>query len=318
MNFQTIPPRFRELGLTGIHTDDGFWMAEKPLSDLLLEKDIRTFPNDRGETRECTLFFDDWHLYAIPAGENWVYSLVKLREQEFDAAQGRVGDGDTPGVTVSFIDFRVEIFARCLAEPTLENRRDMNREINRVVSLRGQGHHPALKAYFEKTEAQGSYLIAWEYVRKIASLAENGRIALPEIFRQKPDGRILDFLASLNRRAGRRVADRENIYLRHGELLSDCEVLAILAAFTADLSLPAFAAEVQFHARFLTSLAKIPIPGLGRSVYDSAIRADLTIDDGEMEGPTPYHRENSLWVRRQARAHPAAAELSFCPHESLK
>lgn len=109
-------------------------------------------------------------------------------------------------------------------------------------------------------------------MRKIASLAENGRIALPEIFRQKPDGRILDFLASLNRRAGRTVADRENIYLRHGEPLSDCEVLAILAAFTADLSLPAFAAEVQFHARFLTSLAKIPIPGLGRSVYDSAIR----------------------------------------------
>ena len=149
MDFQTTPPRFRELGLTGIHTDDGFWMGEKPLADLLLEKDIRTFPNDRGQMRECALFFDDWHLYAVPDGEDWVYSLVKLREQEFDAAQGRIGDGDTPGVTVSFIDFRVEIFVRCLAEPTLENRRDMNREINRVVSFRGQGHHPALKAYFE-------------------------------------------------------------------------------------------------------------------------------------------------------------------------
>ena len=52
MDFQTTPPRFRELGLTGIHTDDGFWMAEKPLADLLLEKDIRTFPNDRGEPGE--------------------------------------------------------------------------------------------------------------------------------------------------------------------------------------------------------------------------------------------------------------------------
>ena len=112
MDFQTIPPRFRELGLTGIHTDDGFWMGEKPLADLLLEKDIRTFPNDRGEMRECALFFDDWHLYAIPAGENWVYSLVKLREQEFDAAQGRIGDGDTSGVTVSFIDVGGWIGAR--------------------------------------------------------------------------------------------------------------------------------------------------------------------------------------------------------------
>ena len=318
MDHQTTPPRFRELGLRGVHTNDGFWMAEKPLSDLLLEKDIRTFPNDRGEMRECALFFDDWHLYAVPNEHDWVYSLVKLREQEFDAAQGRIGDGDTPGVTVSFIDFRVEIFQQCLGEPTLDNRRAMNQEINRVVSARGQGHHPALKAYFERTEAQGSYLIGWQYVRKIASLAENGRVALPEIFRETPDMRILDFLAGLNRRAGRTVADREGIYLRHGAQLSDCEVLAILAAFTADFSLPAFAAEVQFHARFLTPLAKIPIPGLGRSVYDSAIRADMTVDDGEVEGPTPYHRENSLWVRRQAQAHPAAAELPFCPHESLK
>ena len=315
MDHQTTPPRFRELGLRGVHTNDGFWMAEKPLSDLLLEKDIRTFPNDRGELRECALFFDDWHLYAVPNGEGWAYSLVKLREQEFDAAWGRIGDGDTPGVTVSFIDFRVEIFQRCLAEPTLDNRRAMNQEINRVVSARGQGHHPALKAYFERCEAQGPYLIGWQYVQKIASLAENGRVALPEIFRETPDRRILDFLASLNRRAGRTVADREGIYLRHGAQLSDCEVLAILAAFTADFSLPAFAAEVQFHARFLTPLAKIPIPGLGRSVYDSAIRADMTVDDGEVEGPTPYHRENSLWVRRQAQAHPAAAELAFCPKE---
>lgn len=315
MDHQIAPPRFRELGLTGHHTNDGFWMAEKPLSDLLLEKDIHTFPNDQGEMRECALFFDDWHLYAVPNESGWVYSLVKLREQEFDAAQGRIGDGDTPGVTVSFIDFRVEIFQRCLTEPTLENRRAMNQEINRVVSVRGQGHHPALKAYFEKTESQGPYLIGWQYVQKIASLAEDGRVALPELFRAKPEKRIMDFLAELNRRAGRTVADRGGIYLQHGESLSDCEVLAILAAFTADFSLPAFAAEVQYHACFLTPLAKIPIPGLGRSVYDSAIRADLTIDDGEIEGPTPYHRENSLWVRRQARAHPAAAELSFCPKE---
>ncbi len=318
MDPQTTPPRFRELGLRGVHTNDGFWMAEKPLSDLLLEKNIRTFPNDREQMRECALFFDDWHLYAVPGEHGWVYSLVKLREQEFDAAQGRIGDGDTPGVTVSFIDFRVEFFQHCLTEPTLENRRAMNQEINRVVSARGQGHHPTLKAYFERTQAQGPYLIGWQYVRKIASLAENGRVALPEIFRETPDRRISDFLTGLNRRAGRTVADREGIYLRHGERLSDCEVLAILAAFTADFSLPAFAAEVQFHTRFLTPLAKIPIPGLGRSVYDSAIRADMTIDDREVEGPAPYHRETSLWVRRQAQAHPAAAELAFCPHESLK
>ena len=54
---ENLPPRFRELGLKGAHTDDGFWMAERCLADLLLERGINTFPNDRDETRECALFF---------------------------------------------------------------------------------------------------------------------------------------------------------------------------------------------------------------------------------------------------------------------
>ena len=78
MNEQ-IPPKLRALGLPAVHTGDGFWMSRKSIADILLEKEIRTFPNDRGEERECGLFFDDWHLYAIEDG-NWVYSLVKLRE----------------------------------------------------------------------------------------------------------------------------------------------------------------------------------------------------------------------------------------------
>lgn len=56
MDFQTIPPRFRELGLSGVHTNDGFWMAEKPLADLLLEKNIRTFPNDQGRSGSAPCF----------------------------------------------------------------------------------------------------------------------------------------------------------------------------------------------------------------------------------------------------------------------
>lgn len=316
MNLKKIPPQFQELGLTGISTPDGFWLAEVPLSELLLARDIRTFPNDRGESRECGLFFDDWHLYAVPEGESWVYSLVKLREQEYDAACGRIADGDTPGVTVSFIEFCVEIFRQCLAEPTVSNRAAMNREINRVVSVRGQAHHPALKHYFERTEAQGAYLIAWVYIHKIAALAENGRVPLPEVLRAKPEPRIFDFLNRLNSRAGRTVADEAGIYLHRGKAITDCEALAILAAYTADLSLPAFAAEVQYHARFLTPLAKVPIPMLGRSAYDSAIRADMTVDDGEAEGPAPYHRQSSLWVRRQAQAHPQAANLCCFPREN--
>ena len=98
-------------------------------------------------------------------------------------------------------------------------------------------------------------------------------------------------------------------YANYGMPGTQYEKLAILATHTADVSFPSFAAEVQYHARFLTPLARIPIPFLGRSLYDSAIRADMTIDDCELEGPAPFHNLNSRWVRRQAQCHPEYANL---------
>ena len=304
MTKEQTPPKFGELGLPAVHTGDGFWMSRKSIADILLEKEIRTFPNDRGEDRECGLFFDDWHLYAIEDG-GWVYSLVKLREQEHDQEQGRIGDGDTPGVTVSFIAFHPEILTQCLMEPTSENRQAMNREINRVVSLRGQSHHPALKRYFEKTESEGAYLIAEEYVRKIAYLAENGRVPTADAYQKaRKNVRLRSFMEANNVRAGYTVCDHQSIFIRDAGHLNSFEKLAILASYTADVSFPSFAAEVQYHACFLTAPARIPVPFLGHSIYDSAIRADMTIDDCELEGPAPFHNLNSRWVRRQAQCHP--------------
>lgn len=309
MSVDNMPPQFRALSLPAVHTNDGFWMSRKSVADILLEKDIRTFPNDQGQPRECGLFFDDWHLYAIEDG-GWIYSLVKLREQEHDKEEGRIGDGDTPGVTVSFIAFRPEILIQCLAEPTMENRRAMNREINRVVSVKGQSHHPALKAYFEKTESLGSYLIAEEYVRKIASLAESGRIPTPDVYQKAKKGsRLPAFIEKNNAAAGYTVCDHKSISIQDAENLNPFEKLAILATYTADVSFPSFAAEVQYHACFLTAPARIPVPFLGHSIYDSAIRADMTIDDCELEGPAPFHNLGSRWVRRQAQCHPEYANL---------
>ena len=235
---------------------------------------------------------------------------LKLREQEHDREEGRIGDGDTPGVTVSFISFQKDILIQCLAEPTMENRRAMNREINRVVSLRGQHHHPALKAYFEKTESAGAYLIAEEYVRKIAHFAENGRISTPDAYKNAKKGsRLPAFIEKNNARAGYTVCDHQSIFIRDGAHLNPYEKLAILATYTADVSFPSFAAEVQYHACFLTAPARIPVPFLGHSIYDSAIRADMTIDDCELEGLAPFHNLKSHWVRRQEQCHPEYANL---------
>lgn len=141
---------------------------------------ITTFPNDRDELRDCDKFFDDWYCYAVLRKGGYVYSLFKLREQEFDAKNGLIADGDTPGVTVSFIAFDTDVLAQCLSEPTVANRKRLNQEINRVVAARGQRHDKTLKAYFLSPKAEGPYLIAELYVRHIASFAGDGCIDVPE------------------------------------------------------------------------------------------------------------------------------------------
>ena len=64
------------------------------------------------------------------------------------------------------------------------------------------------------------------------------------------------------------------------------------------------AAEVEYHARFITPWAKIRIPLLGRSLYASAVRADMSVGDTEFQGPAPFYRETSKIVKRQAALHP--------------
>lgn len=313
-----IPHFFQELAAMDClsedavrHTTDGFWAATSSLSDILAKKGVTTFLSDQNQERDCDKFFDDWYLYAIPGEGGYVYSLFKMREQEHDAESGLIADGDTPGVTVSFIAFSVDILKKCLDAPSPANRKTLNQEINRVVSSRGQRHHKSLKAYFIRPQAEGAYLIAEQYVSFLASLAINGCLSVPihyaDLCREaSPKKRRLPrFLDANNEAAGCPVCDHKTIRLQDPEHLTVYEKNALLATHTADTSFHAFAAEVRYHACFLTPAARIPIPFLGRSLYDSAIRADMTIGETELEGPAPFHNPNSRWIRLQKRYHEA-------------
>ena len=308
--------RQKLLAPEAIHsTADGFFAADTSIADILKLRNILTFPNDQGQTRLCQRFYDDWYLYAVPSGEDYVYSLFKMREQEFDAAQGVPGDGDTPGVTVCFIALNPAPLQVCLDDPTEANRQAWNRELNRVVSVSGQNHDPVLKDYFVRPEAEGPYLIAKLYTAFLASLSRDGRLAVPlhyaEIYRQSrlPGAsckcrRLPEFLEANNAAAGHTVCDHQFLYLENPEHLTPFEQKAILATHAANTSFHSFAAEIRYHAWFLFPMAKIPLPMVGHSVYASAIRADMTIDDTEFEGPAPFHREDSHWLREQAQCHP--------------
>ena len=129
-------------------TKDGFYMINKSISSMLISQGIETFPDREDRIMECRNFFDDWFLFAVPDYEEHVYGLLKMREQEHDLEQGMKADGDTPGVTVSFISFSADILKACLENPSEENRKKMGMEINRIVAYPKQNHHPALKAYF--------------------------------------------------------------------------------------------------------------------------------------------------------------------------
>ena len=167
MDNKHIPEAFQKLQSMGsvnpsdiLKTPDRFWLIYKSMSDILSENSIFDFPDSSGERLLCSKFYDDWFLYAIPNGTDHTYSLLKLREQEYDLDDGSPADGDTPGVTVSFISFACEILLACLATPSDENRRRLDGEINRVVARRGQTHHEELKRYFLDPKSQGSYLVA--------------------------------------------------------------------------------------------------------------------------------------------------------------
>lgn len=289
-------------------TSDGFFAVKAAVADVLAHQGITAVPGRRGDQLDCSLFFDDWHLYAVSDGEDCTYSLFKMREQEYDAKLGRKADGDVPGVTIPFISMQTEILRECLQDPTPENRSRLNKEINRVAAYRGQCHSETLKRYFIRTEAQGPYLIAKLYTEYIASFAQDGCILVPERYacdckKKGLRGRVPRFIEEINRRAETVVCDHERIYVSDPLCPTEQERLAILATHTGNTSFFSFAAEVQFHARFLTRWAKIRIPVIGRSPYDSAIRADMSIDDAEFAGPTPYYRPDSRIVRKQCSCH---------------
>lgn len=315
-----IPDYFSQLIAGGLieesnieKTDDGFISLNKSVAGILAEREIYTFPADNGDELKCDNYFDDWYIYAIKTEKDFVYSLFKLREQEYDMYAGERADYDSPGVTVSFIAYGMKTLIKCLDEPTNENRRAMSDEINRVVARRGQKHHPEIKKYFCKTESKAAYLIAELYIKHILSFTHKGFIIVPQKYEEiyseslvRSDdskvNRLPDFIKRNNEEAGRTVCDHDKIYINDPSSPDYFEKLAILATHTADTSFNQFACEVQYHALFLKSFLKIRIPFMG-SIYESAVRADLSIDDSEFEGNAPYHRTDSKLVKKQIERH---------------
>lgn len=289
------------------YTKDGFSFAVVSLETVLSRRGIHALPDAQGDRMECRLFFDDWFLYSVSGGSDISHGMLKMREQEFDRKHGKHGDGDTPGITVSFVPFCVERLLDCLADDSEKCRRDLCIEIDRVVSQKGQHHDPVLKHYFSRVEAEAPYLIAHSYAHHIASFAEKGKLLLPEIYQKRyaagsKKNRIARFLEENNAAANHLVCDHKMLYFADISQLTKEEMLAVLATHTANTSFHSFAAEIRFHALFLRDWLRY-IPFAGKRLYESAVRADMTIDNSAMAEFAPYYHAGSRMVKAQFRLH---------------
>lgn len=305
-----VPTAFKALIANGClsknhirRTDDGFSMSSLSIAHMLQSRGIDTFPNDQNEERLVDRFFDDWYLFSVSTGAADVYGLLKMRKQEFDVAEGIPADADTPGVTISFVAFNIQTLLDCLQNPAKEQRKQLNHEINRTVAFSGQRHHPALKEYFSRAQAKAPYLIADMYTAFLAAQAENGTLPVPSAYTARKHSRLMRFIEKNNAAAGRIVCDHRHIFLHDPPHLTKEEKLALLATHTANTSLHSFAAEVRFHAQFLLPVFRWPF--LQKSPYDSALRADMTVDNSMLHNLFPFYHPCSASVRSQKKHHPA-------------
>lgn len=321
MDAYTVPELFRRLQAKGYiqesdikNTRDGCFAVCKSLPDILAENGIRDFPDAKGKRLEYGKLFRGWYLYAVPDDLGYTCSLFRFRAQEHDTEDGAPVNKGAPGVTICFIPLRSEILHNCIENPSPENRKRLGIEINRVVAQGAQRHHPALKKYFANPKSEGAYLIASLYTSYIAAPAWNGFLEVSEHYKDIVQqcishkdsakfARIPKFIEMLNERAGVTICNHEKIRVFNPKHLTVYESSAILATYTGNTSVHSFAAEVEYHAKLLTPLAMLKIPFIGKSIYASALRTNLTIGDAELASSAPFHKPDSRIVKRQYSLH---------------
>lgn len=279
-------------------TDDQFTLCVTSLADILKSRSITNLYNEDHTAHRVDLYYDDWYVCAVEGSNRTIYSLIKMREPETDN-----GDGNSPGVTVCFVEFDIAALVSCLGSNSMTENVKLYQEVSNVVESLESQHSSALETYYKAAAAKGAYLIAEMYVQYIASLANGGVINAPEnyielineierydeyILAASSDNnavielsnqknylnRVPKALSEINKKAGRTIFSNNKIYLSNdAKNLSIYEKQAILALFTGDVTFNSFAAEIVYHAANLTNELFIKL-----DYYPDLIRADIILE----------------------------------------
>ena len=164
-------------------------------------------------------------------------------------------------------------------------------------------HNKTLQKYFSDTKSKASYIVADEYINKIAQTAMDNKVELPNNFDTAPE-RVTDAFEQLDKDAGYTIYDKKNscININDSDNLTDEEKYAILAAYTSNVNYNSFAAEVEYHSDALVNWKRI----LPFGWYDRAIRADMAFgeeNDGIADMYDPYFDLDSKIVKKQTKEH---------------
>ena len=312
-------------------TNDGFYISTKPLSKMLISKDIDDLIDKNSNEFPCDKYYDDWYLYAIDSAGVYTYSFIKLREQENDYELTK--EGDDPCVTISFVEFNISTLIETINNPTSSNKRALYTDINIAVANLDVEHNQRLEEYFVNPASKASYLVADLYIKHLAKCVKNGYIEAPENYINIiNEGEELDELLNSNditdpqsyiiiynnwvrtQRVPNALkalntsshtiynTNTHRLYIEDPNNLTANEEYALLMMFTGNVNRNSFAAEVKFHAEALSWAPDVTVEGI--NPYHSAIRADMGIGEGsDVDGTTPYYDLNSDIVKEQGEFH---------------
>ena len=285
-------------------TNDGFSMVTKSIADILMGEEI--YYIDNNNSINVSTMYDDWYLYSVVDDNGMDYGLIKMREQEDDYIEG-VTDNDDAGVSVSFVSFAAETLFYCLDNPSNSNKLNLEQAIDYTTYSCNNNHSSILSGYFSNSKYDGSYIIAREYTKKIASTAINGRIYIIDDMASliNSNSRLSDAITKLNDYANYTLYNTsENyIYIKDTSNLTILEMKAILTTHTANISLYSFAAEITYHAQSADYWK--PLLPLSHDIYWCAIRSDMWVGEDNESGFTDwfYYSEHSPYILFQDKFH---------------
>lgn len=255
--------------------DNDFVIALEPLGNICKYYGIdyleSFIDSATGNYDDLTVIFDDWYIYAIPNGDEWAFSIIKMRTSH---NEGGVG------VSIPFKEFDISLFEN-------EDKMLLSNSLKEIVYMRDAVEHDeAIRCFFDNPNNSTNYFIADLYVELIIQKECINNTINVEIYLPRQT-------KFLNQHSTIYDEDNQCIYINDVSNPSLIERQCLLITHSGNPSYNSFAAEVYYHAD-KCGTAKIPF------VYNSAKKADMGADEEKDDiTDNSYINYNGKYVKQQ-------------------